>query len=419
MFCPKCGNEVKEGDMFCGECGTRMEPLEGAGQETEVNQQEVNQQEATPVQPEVRVKEAATNEAPKQKSGGFLKGFSDRSKKIVIAEIALLIVLVAAFFYIGNRKSSPESAANQFVKDYNDKKWSKVYESYNLTEDTFINAEAFENTMEQNDTKTLSSPTGGYVSYGDYAGQYVYQAKKGSDEVVIRVAKSAKKNFLFFDKYEVTSVTDTGMSTASVKLFTIPGVTLKIDGIAAKVPEDASDNTYYAAMFEGKHKVTFSGADGLFDQKSYTINTNDDNPLGVVKYSGTAKTEAAKALKSYMPAITEAKIKDKGSASLTSYFTSSEAANTYGDRLCGYLWYYGNTTKSLGSVKLTKCQATDTGSSYYTVAEGVPVAISGSRDYKYKSVWGGSYDSATCEINGIAKMIRKNGKWLINTASYY
>ena len=41
MFCPKCGNEVKEGDMFCGECGTRMEPLEGAGQETEVNQQEV------------------------------------------------------------------------------------------------------------------------------------------------------------------------------------------------------------------------------------------------------------------------------------------------------------------------------------------------------------------------------------------
>ena len=240
MFCPKCGNEVKEGDMFCGECGTRMEPLEGAGQETEVNQQEVNQQEATPVQPEVRVKEAATNEAPKQKSGGFLNGFSDRSKKIVIAEIALLIVLVAAFFYIGNRKSSPESAANQFVKDYNDKKWSKVYESYNLTEDTFINAEAFEKTMEQNDTKTLSSPTGGYVSYGDYAGQYVYQAKKGSDEVVIRVAKSAKKNFLFFDKYEVTSVTDAGMSTASVKLFTIPGATLKIDGIAAKVPEDAS-----------------------------------------------------------------------------------------------------------------------------------------------------------------------------------
>ena len=150
MFCPKCGNEVKEGDMFCGECGTRMEPLEGAGQETEVNQQEVNQQEATPVQPEVRVKEAATNEAPKQKSGGFLKGFSDRSKKIVIAEIALLIVLVAAFFYIGNRKSSPESAANQFVKDYNDKNWSKVYESYNLTEGTFINAEAFEKTMVKN-----------------------------------------------------------------------------------------------------------------------------------------------------------------------------------------------------------------------------------------------------------------------------
>ena len=21
MFCPKCGSEVKDGDMFCGECG--------------------------------------------------------------------------------------------------------------------------------------------------------------------------------------------------------------------------------------------------------------------------------------------------------------------------------------------------------------------------------------------------------------
>ena len=136
-----------------------------------------------------------------------------------------------------------EAAANQFVKDYNNKKWSNIYDKFNLSEDTFINEEAFEKTMDQNETKTLSTPTGGYVNYGTYAGQYVYQAKKGSDEVEIHIAKSAKKNFLFFDKYEVTSATDTGLATESVKLFTMPGVTLKIDGIAAKVPEDTSENT--------------------------------------------------------------------------------------------------------------------------------------------------------------------------------
>ena len=197
MFCPKCGSEVKDGDMFCGECGMRMEPLESENQQTE-SQKTADQnetQKSRPVQPN-----QAPNKAP-AKSGGLFKGFSSKAKKIVIAEVAVLVVLIAAFFYIGNSKSSPEAAANQFVKDYNNKKWSNIYDKFNLSEDTFINEEAFEKTMDQNETKTLSTPTGGYVNYGTYAGQYVYQAKKGSDEVEIHIAKSAKKNFLFFDKY--------------------------------------------------------------------------------------------------------------------------------------------------------------------------------------------------------------------------
>ncbi len=185
---------------------------------------------------------------------------------------------------------------------------------------------------------------------------------------------------------------------------------------AAKVPEDTSENTYNVTMFAGKHKLTFSGADGLFDQDSYTFNTNHDNPLNVVQYSGTAKTEAAKALKSYMPEITEAKIKDKGNAGITSYFTSTEATSS-GVRFCDSIWYYGSDAKSLGSVKLTKCQATSSDSSYNTVADGVFVAVSGSRDYKYK-IWD-RYETQTLKISGVARMIRKNGKWLIDTASYY
>lgn len=409
MFCPNCGSEVKEGDMFCGECGTRMEQPKPAEQPKASEREKTLQQRTVPQQ----------RKAPVKKNGGIFKDFSDKSKKIVIAEIAVLVVLIAAFFYIGNRNSSPEAAANQFVKDYNNKKWSKIYDCYNLTEDTFINAEAFEKTMDQSETKTLSAPTGGYVNYGNYAGQYVYQAKKGSDEVEIHVAKSAKKKFLFFDKYEVTNVTDTGMETTSVKLFTMPGVTLKIDGIAAKVPENISDNnTYYAVMFEGTHKITFSGADGLFDQTSYTFKTSDENPMAVVKYSGSAKTEAAKALKSYLPAITEAKIKDKGNSGLTSYFTSDETTNTYGASLCGYIYYYGQDARSLGVVRLTKCQAVEQASDDATVADGIPVSVRGSRDYKYK-IWSGSYENETCEINGVAKMVKKNGKWRINSVSYY
>lgn len=54
---------------------------------------------------------------------------------------------------------------------------------------------------------------------------------------------------------------------------------MKVDGIAAKVPENTSGNTYYTRMFEGTHKITFHGADGLFDQTSYTFKTGEENPL--------------------------------------------------------------------------------------------------------------------------------------------
>ena len=133
MFCPNCGSEVKDDDLFCGECGAKIE-------HTEVPESEPVKKEAAPQSESVRT----------------AAGFSDKAKKIIIAEIAVLVVLIAAFFYLGNKKSSPESAANQFVKDYNSQRWSKIYDLYNFEEDTFINQEAYEQTMEQSETKTLS-----------------------------------------------------------------------------------------------------------------------------------------------------------------------------------------------------------------------------------------------------------------------
>ena len=65
MFCPKCGSEVKDGDMFCGECGMRMEPLESENQQTE-SQKTADQnetQKSRPVQPN-----QAPNKAPAKSS---------------------------------------------------------------------------------------------------------------------------------------------------------------------------------------------------------------------------------------------------------------------------------------------------------------------------------------------------------------
>ena len=84
--------------------------------------------------------------------------------------------------------------------------------------------------MEQSETKTLSAPTGGYTEYGTYAGQYIYQTKKGSDTITIHVAKSAKKNFLFFDKYESDKYHRYFSNDQDCEII-CQGVTVKVDGI--------------------------------------------------------------------------------------------------------------------------------------------------------------------------------------------
>lgn len=416
MFCPNCGKEVKDGDMFCGECGAKVT----LDDQTEPLKEEVKKEPPKKAAPE---KKAVKQAVPKQRTQSKPKsnGMSPRAKKIIAIQVAVLAVLVGVFYYFGSRSSSPESAANQFVEDYNNKEWTKIYDLYNFDEDTFINEDAFEKTMDQSKVETLTAPTGGQTSASyssSTAAPYVYRAKKGSDYVIINVAKSAKKNFLFFDKYEVTGVVDSGVMTTSVRVPNVSGITMKIDGIKAKAPSDTTGTSYYTRMFSGTHKVTFEGADGLFEKDSYSFDTKSNDLVSQIKYSSKSKSDAAQALRGYLPAITEARIKNSGTSSLNSYFSSEQKASIYGTSLCRYTYYSGSDAKSLGSVNITKCEAVASTSSYYTFAEGIPVSVSGTRDYQYKT-WSGSYQKQTCTISGVAKMIKQNGKWVIDSVSYY
>ena len=48
MFCPNCGSEVKDDDLFCGECGAKIE-------HTEVPESEPVKKEAAPQSESVRI----------------------------------------------------------------------------------------------------------------------------------------------------------------------------------------------------------------------------------------------------------------------------------------------------------------------------------------------------------------------------
>lgn len=401
MFCPNCGNEVKPGEAFCGECGTRLEEEKKAKKVIRKK-----------VKPQPQPKKPKTEKVSKGNSG---EKFTPKGKKIITALVVVLVVAIAAFWFFGSRSSKPETAVNQFVKDYNNHNWAEVYKAYNMEEDTFINESCFVKTMEQSKTETLSNVTGGYVSNN----QYVYRINKGSSYIIVYVAKSTEKNFLFFDKYEIVSVSDNVSRTSTIKVPEIPGVTVLIDGVKAEKPENTTTTSYYTKVFTGTHKLTFSGADDLFEKDSYTFTTSDSvSVINQIQYSAKAKKEAAEALKGYLPAITEAKIKGKDASSVSSYFSSADSASKYAFSLCNnYLYNTGADTKSLGDVNLTQCEGTSS-STYRTVEAGVPVVVLGSRDYQAKN-WSGSYQKQTLSIRGTAYMVKKNGKWVIQTASYY
>lgn len=207
------------------------------------------------------------------------KELSDKTKQIIVVLVTIFAILAAAFFYFGNKINSPEGAAKRFVEDYNNKKWSKIYPCYHFEKDTFINERAYKKTMDQSNVKRLSA----LEDFGKQAGEYVYQVQKGNDTIFIHIARSSKKYLLFFNKYTVTSITDTATTITTVKLFTMPGVTIKVDGITAKAPKKMTGNTYYTRMFSGKHKITFEGAGASTDKKSYIFNTADKDPLGKIR----------------------------------------------------------------------------------------------------------------------------------------
>ena len=390
MYCPNCGKEVEDGALFCGECGAKIGEA-----------------------PKPKKKTPGKPAAKKKPKDG--ESFSPKAKKIIIAQIIVLAVLIAAFIYLGTRNSKPESAANQFVKNYNDRNWSKVYDAYHFEEDTFINEDTFKATMDQSDTETLSSPVGGYLSNGEY----VYRIRKGFSYITVTVGRSAEKSFFFFDKYEVTSVSDSSVSFQMVTVPNISGVTLKIDGVKAENTSDSDDATSYSVkLFRGTHKATFSGADGIFTKNSYTFDTSGNSLISQIEYSDSAKEEAAKALESYLPDITENKIKGREKSNLADYFISDQRAELYGESLCTGTYSTGSDTKQSSAALVSRCVAVDPTRSYYSVANGIPVNVSATRTYQYR-LFSGSYTTGTCIVRGTAYMVKKDGKWVINTVSYY
>lgn len=88
MYCPKCGNEVKNGSNFCGKCGAMVEARSGS------------REKSFPLQGtgDYRQKLSNTNVSSRNDSQAFIGSRSVSIEQIVIAVIAMVNVVFAPIY---------------------------------------------------------------------------------------------------------------------------------------------------------------------------------------------------------------------------------------------------------------------------------------------------------------------------------
>lgn len=104
MFCPKCGNELKDGAKFCTKCGTKIEGNKAAavGADSEQHERQTKTVLAPQSQP---VKNASTETTPSKKP-------QKRNNKLFLIPLMILALLIAtgggAIYYMIQKKTSSQ-----------------------------------------------------------------------------------------------------------------------------------------------------------------------------------------------------------------------------------------------------------------------------------------------------------------------
>lgn len=118
-YCRECGKELKEGALFCAECGT---PVKQPKEQKQVPQKQAPVQQS-PVQPEQTSRKDMKPKQPLFKT--------KKSKVSAIAIAVLVVAMVAAYFIIDRTVMSPTAVANSFVTAIQENDIGKVKQHIN------------------------------------------------------------------------------------------------------------------------------------------------------------------------------------------------------------------------------------------------------------------------------------------------
>ncbi|SHO48682.1 zinc-ribbon domain-containing protein [Anaerocolumna xylanovorans] len=257
MYCEQCGTKNADGAKFCEACGAKMEmPLPKQGP-VEVKPVEVKPAEVKPV-------EVKTIQAP-------AKPPMKTWKKVMIAAVVGIAILLFAGFKMGQSYYSPEKVTERYMKSIQKEDWKQAFSYLDLEKTNFINAESFKEAMDNElDYSKIKNFTvaqnamnigGADRKINGLAKAmtvyYIADGSSGQQEMTINLIKVGKKEFYIFDKWEVSPetllVSDYSIEVPSGMKVSVDGQKVSADSLEST--EDGIDRYNVKSILRGKHTI--------------------------------------------------------------------------------------------------------------------------------------------------------------------
>ena len=197
MFCPECGTKNEKGAAFCEKCGTKLE------------------------------EEKSTNTKSSTKKESTTKKPMSKQNKMIILFSSIAVVLIIVVCCVFSSLTKPENIVKKYMKARVANDYSTLYKyEVNIEngDKTFVSETVYKSIMEQNKSKKILNYTVGIAQYdlgkltSTVPVNYTEEGSTDAKELKIKMKKTTKKSYLFFDNWVVS---DAYAESSLIKDYTI------------------------------------------------------------------------------------------------------------------------------------------------------------------------------------------------------
>lgn len=358
MFCEECGTKNEKNAAFCEKCGHKLEVEE----------------------------KVTTTKVVKPK-----KPMSKKQKTLTISIIAIVVILIGAYMFVGNM-FKPDKVAVKYFKAYTDKDADTLYSTLNIEESKFVSKELLEKSLKNEDKikvanyKVEKSENDKDSLNTKVTITYVEEGSSKEKTMRVTLTKKKSKKMLLFDDWSVDS------SALIAKDYTISvpkDGSVKVDGVSLsdKYKEDSyssyTDTYKIPSILIGNHEVAVELKSGIKLSGEAKISSGSYGSFSSSKLELESKTKKSleKDIKEKISLLYSSAIEDKSFEDISESFDED-----YRDDIS---YEYSNIKSGASSYnKLKSMDITDvTIKSYYTDEDSIRLTVSMKYSYKieYKS----------------------------------